>query len=484
MLYDKVYFMNKTNQKNCNTVYGVINKLMRAAVLAAAVSALIPGISTFAATSSKTIYQDKTGNDQKKAEGQVVSEATVPISEQITDSNDGKASRDKVVVSKSTLNDTSITLAGKSIIAVSDSEKTAGGENSMTTAENKVSSASDNASDSKIKVSETSANKAGGPLDTEADNNQAAPDSEAKNAEYLENQAGSLISSGRFSLMQKECYDNLDEAPVLAGGEVRFLANKGSAAQQLSAVFKSSDGKVIVVDGGQKADTEHLISVIKEFGGRVDAWLITHPQTDHVGALNYILESGRKDISIEGIYYNFVEQSWYDENDPDECGMVRVLRKNMEVVPASRLHSDMKAGSNTVLSEKLSFKALNEPQLSKGIFAGNSAGIMYDISIDGKHFIILGDMAAEVGDKLMEAGAFDGIVCDYVQISHHGQTGVSDDFYKKLNPRNCIWPTNEYIYYAEGVTKSGLGTTLTKMCISKLKVKRNFVTLGRDVVIK
>ena len=156
----------------------------------------------------------------------------------------------------------------------------------------------------------------------------------------------------------------------------------------------------------------------------------------------------------------------------------------VEAVPASRLHSDMKAGNNTVLSEKLSFKALNEPQLSKGIFAGNSAGIMYDISIDGKHFIILGDMAAEVGDKLMEAGAFDGIVCDYVQISHHGQTGVSDDFYKKLNPKNCIWPTNEYIYYAEGVTKSGLGTTLTKMCISKLKVKRNFVTLGRDVVIK
>ena len=66
MLYDKVYFMNKTNQKNCNTVYGVINKLMRAAVLSAAVSVLVPGIITFAATSSKTIYQDKTGNNQKK----------------------------------------------------------------------------------------------------------------------------------------------------------------------------------------------------------------------------------------------------------------------------------------------------------------------------------------------------------------------------------------------------------------------------------
>ena len=60
--------MNKTNQKNRNTVYGVINKLMKAAVLSAAVSVLIPGISSFAATSSKTIYQDKTFKDQKKTE--------------------------------------------------------------------------------------------------------------------------------------------------------------------------------------------------------------------------------------------------------------------------------------------------------------------------------------------------------------------------------------------------------------------------------
>lgn len=439
------------------------------AFLAAALSFCI---SSYAA--SNVIYQQKKADNAQTSDGTVISKATEAADEQISDDS-RTIDRSRVIVSKGILYDTAKNDSGNG----SGTDASAGNDKASDATDGKNSS-SDNAAPKDASTSASTEAKA-------ADNSiQTGTSAEVQNnaAQTAATEDGSLIKNGRFSILQTECYDNLDEAPVLSGGEVRFLANKGSAAQQLSAVFKSSDGSVIVVDGGQKADAEHLISVIKEMGGRVDAWLITHPQTDHVGALNYILESGRTDISIDGIYYSFPEQAWYDANDPDECGMVRTLRKNLSAIDPAKLHSDMKAGSGAVLSDKLSFKALNEPQLTTGIFAGNSSGIMYDIAIDGKHFIILGDMAAETGDKLMEAGALDGIVCDYVQISHHGQTGVSNAFYNRLNPSNCIWPTNEYIYYAEGVNNSGLGTTLTKMCISKLRVKRNFVTLGRDVIIK
>ncbi len=203
-----------------------------------------------------------------------------------------------------------------------------------------------------------------------------------------------------------------------------------------------------------------------------------------MGALNKILREKRSDISIDGIYCNFLEQAWYDENDPDECGMVRTLNGNLAQYDQSRLHSDMSMGNTVKLSDNLSFRVMNSPQKSTGIFAGNSAGLMYDIMLNGKHFIILGDMAKDVGDKLMAAGVLDGVSCDFVQISHHGQTGVSDAFYNKLNPSYCIWPTNDHIYNALSVNNSGLETTKTKICISRLKVKRNFVTLGRDVIIK
>ncbi len=329
-----------------------------------------------------------------------------------------------------------------------------------------------------------------GTLEDEADaaeTQSTIEESQTEVSEYIveTTSESSLIGSGSsFGILQEERFDNLDQEPLLNGGEVRFLANLGSSAQQLSAVFKSSDGSLLVVDGGQAADTEHLVSTIKELGGKVDAWLITHPHSDHVGALTSILSSGRDDITIDAIYYNFFEQSWYSEFDPDESGTVYKLREAFNDAGETKLNGSMGRGDEVIISDAMSFKVLNDPLSTSGIYAGNSAGLLYDINIDGKHFIILGDMSEEAGDTLMEAGILDGITCDFVQIAHHGQTGVSDAFYNALNPSYCIWPTNSYIYNAVGSSLSGLGTTKTKLCISKLKVKSNFVTLGRDVIIK
>ncbi len=425
------------------------------------------GLDTFAkssgTSSTATIIAPKKTEtiSETMADGTVVSEATEKPMETISDEIQATDVSTRIITSKAT--------DGKSSAVIIITETAAQGSAETSDAAQTESGTAQAQTDSKGTASAVDAEKISAAL--------TGPESSTSDG------TGNVLSTGGFKL-QGECYDNLDSEPLLSGGEVRFLANTGSAAQQLSAVLKSSDGKVIVVDGGQEADTEHLVSVIKEFGGNVDAWLITHPQTDHVGALNKILREKRSDISIDGIYCNFLEQAWYDENDSDECGMVRTLNENLAQYDQSRLHSDMSMGNTVKLSDNLSFRVMNSPQKSTGIFAGNSAGLMYDIMLNGKHFIILGDMAKDVGDKLMAAGVLDGVSCDFVQISHHGQTGVSDAFYNKLNPSYCIWPTNDYIYNALSVNNSGLETTKTKICISGLKVKRNFVTLGRDVIIK
>ena len=72
------------------------------------------------------------------------------------------------------------------------------------------------------------------------------------------------------------------EEPYLDGGELRLLAC-ADIWQNLSCVMKTKEGAVIVVDGGRDVDAPHLIEVIQELGGHVDAWLLTHPHSDHVG---------------------------------------------------------------------------------------------------------------------------------------------------------------------------------------------------------
>ncbi len=292
-----------------------------------------------------------------------------------------------------------------------------------------------------------------------------------------------IIGIQREAADLHEKTNNFDEEPVLSGGEIRFLENRGSIGQQLSAVIRSGDGHVIVVDGGQEADEEHLLSAIREAGGVVDAWLVTHPQADHVGGLYAMLRDHRQDVDIRGIYYNFFEYDWYREVDPEESGMVAALMEQLSGFDQTRLHPDAGLGTEVVLSDCLSFRVLNDPVRTDGAYAVNSSGLMYDIYVNGKHLIILGDMGETVGDRLIADLPIRDITCDYVQMSHHGQDGVSEMFYRMLQPVNCIWPTTDWIYHVENIN-TRFRTVLTKNWISKLNVQNNYITIGDDVIIR
>lgn len=43
---------------------------------------------------------------------------------------------------------------------------------------------------------------------------------------------------------------------------------------------------LIVVDGGWTQDAADVREVINTLGGHVDAWILTHPHQDHIGAFN------------------------------------------------------------------------------------------------------------------------------------------------------------------------------------------------------
>ncbi len=67
---------------------------------------------------------------------------------------------------------------------------------------------------------------------------------------------------------------------ILGGAELTLLA-PATQSQNLSCVIQTKAGSLIVVDGGLREDAPHLIETIKAKGGRVSAWLITHPQRSY-----------------------------------------------------------------------------------------------------------------------------------------------------------------------------------------------------------
>ena len=355
--------------------------------------------------------------------------------------------------------------------------------------------------------------------------------------------------------------DNSDEAPVLSGGEIRFLANTASSRQQLCGVFKSSDGKVLVVDGGVSENAPHLLSVLKEYGGRVDAWLITHPQDDHVGALNEILRNHPKEVDIQNIYFHFNSPEWYKSVAPEDVPMIEALTEALKTLPPGRLHgfsgnttqdssadsaaketseetseaaseaasettsettsgsaaggsaenqdsssraksasapsiiyssknkkkknpySPIAKGQTVTLSGRLSFRILNDPLQIPGSYAVNNSSIMYDIEIDGKHVIVLGDMGPDGGDRLLPEIRAIRLKTDFVVMAHHGQNGVRENFYLALNPKACIWSSPDWLFDASPKNQK-LRTSETKSWVNAMGITKNYCTKDGDVVIR
>lgn len=76
-----------------------------------------------------------------------------------------------------------------------------------------------------------------------------------------------------------------DSSSYFGKGRLTLLANHDTEAQQLAVIIETGEGGLIVVDGGWTDNTDYVLNQIKAKGGHVQAWLITHPDSDHAGAL-------------------------------------------------------------------------------------------------------------------------------------------------------------------------------------------------------
>lgn len=69
----------------------------------------------------------------------------------------------------------------------------------------------------------------------------------------------------------------------LGGGNLLQITNR-TYIQMMSYLIDTPDGKTIMIDGGHRCaeDAEHMYNLLKERGGKVDLWIITHAHDDHL----------------------------------------------------------------------------------------------------------------------------------------------------------------------------------------------------------
>ena len=245
--------------------------------------------------------------------------------------------------------------------------------------------------------------------------------------------------------------------------------------QMLSDVIRTGNGKVIVIDGGTAGDAAYLAKFLADLGNEVEAWFVTHPHSDHVDALREILKKPGN-LRIGKIYGSLPSQAWVDKYG-GESEQETLRQFNAVLAATNRTVEELTPGQELPIDGvRIEVLAVRNEEIAAN--AINNSSIVLRVSDAAKSILLLGDLGLEGGEKLLNGPFGNRLQADCVQMAHHGQNGVSEAFYQRVNPEYCLWPTPKWLWENDngGGKNSGSWKTLeVRAWMDKMSVKAHYV---------
>lgn len=266
-----------------------------------------------------------------------------------------------------------------------------------------------------------------------------------------------------------------NESPKEAPSFTLWQLPNGNVPQMMSYVMETKQGNLIVIDGGYHENAAYLRAFLKERGGHVAAWFVTHPHSDHCEAPGDILKAP-EDLKIDAIYASLPEANWFATVcSKDEQATYKALMAAFK--ESGRTYTEPKAG-DLLNFDGITVRALGvcNPEIVVNPINNSSMVLRFD---DGSRSVLfLGDLGVEGGQKLLNSPQADFLPSDYVQMAHHGQNGVGEAVYQKINPQYCLWPTPKWLWDNNSGTGEDSGPWRTKEVrgwMDKLPIKKHYL---------
>jgi len=255
-----------------------------------------------------------------------------------------------------------------------------------------------------------------------------------------------------------------------------------SSRQMMGYVLKTNHGKIIVIDGGTKEDSNALLQQIRENGGKIDSWFLTHAHDDHVGAFVQLMQT--EEIEVNHIYVSTNELDWYQEHEPARAEFTKTF---LEILEADNLKGkviepkvNQKMKIDNIQVEILGIK---NPELTEN--AGNEQSMVMKFKMGKRSFLVLGDTGVKSSEKLLQTQK-EKLKSDIVQMAHHGQAGATKDLYQAIHPSICLWPTPNWLWENDAGKGNNTGpwkTIETRQWMEELGVKEHYVAKDGAVTI-
>ncbi|AHM56748.1 ComE operon protein 3 [Peptoclostridium acidaminophilum DSM 3953] len=203
-----------------------------------------------------------------------------------------------------------------------------------------------------------------------------------------------------------------------------FVENEGlmqvhfiDVGQGDSTLIMSPDGKTMLIDAGDNSAGDVVANYLKKRGvSTIDILVGTHPDADHIGGLDTIIDS------FEIVDFYMPRKSHTTNTFLDVLNAAK--RNGLKVKEA-------KAGVDFKLGSEVKGKFLNPRSTYSD--DNNLWSAVARLEYSDKSFLFMGD--AEVQNELEILGAGENIDSDLIKLGHHGSsTSSSEEFIKAVSP--------------------------------------------------
>lgn len=253
--------------------------------------------------------------------------------------------------------------------------------------------------------------------------------------------------------------------------------------QSMGYLIKTKNNKLIAIDGGLKENTQNLIDNINKNGGKVDYWFLTHVHDDHLGAFVEIVKN--TNIQIDNIYVSLNELSWYEKYESSRIDFTKEFFQTLENEKIkNKVHSPELNEILNLDGIKVEILGIRNPEFTEN--AGNEQSMVIKFDTGKTTILILGDTGTQSSEKLIKTQK-DKLKSDIVQVAHHGQAGATEELYKIINPKICLWPTPTWLWNNDSGNGENTGnwkTFETRQWLEDLNVEQNYIGKDGNITIE
>lgn len=256
-----------------------------------------------------------------------------------------------------------------------------------------------------------------------------------------------------ISVLLCGCTGSASTQPTTQQEKVWTITQYTAISDELQCFYTIMDeeGRVIVIDGGTEANEELVRNIISGFGNKVETWILTRPDPGHIGAFMKIYENPG-DIMIKQVYDAFIDWQRYDDYGNRAArqmyqDFLKAAKDDESVVHVNR---DAKFYSCGLEFE--CFNAYDSYVEERTQDLSQDGSLMLMIRGKTQSFLYCSDVSHDMEELLIQDYG-ERLKSDYVQMSNHGNNGLSLEFYKLVSPSVAFFDARPEMYEQAGVPK-------------------------------